>query len=461
MARPPLPQLVSIRIPRSGKDLEDSAPPDAGSTLHGNSQLPVEVLYIIFGLLQDSPKDWATAALVCRSWSDPALDELWRSLPSFLPLLKLVGPYLGRLPLDPASQTLPTSQAGDRYTRYATRVKEITFDDGPSPLDQTVLSSLVELLAEAYPGGTALPNLQKLYWRTGNARAVGLVQSFCPPSLERLSLIARSWEVPQDLVRQLVRSLSTHPNQFKAFELDMRFFEDDSAAMAAELETFIRSQPGSSWVPGRVPNSITPSYLLRENGMVLEGRVARGSTGEVMDSADLAPLLDCSLLEQLTLWFNAELGLDDQGIRRMGGAWTRLETLVLQAGEGINSIQMSCLVALAEVFPVLRHLEVPLDRSGGLPPANEVTARFKSLRNLVIVGGWIQVDEMPSVGEFLARVCGPEVKVNLSPSSLPYYNTSLEEETVQNNGEDNEQTKVMKSWMDIFHRAQEDPRRSE
>lgn len=31
------------------------------------------------------------AALTCRTWKDPALDQLWRDLESPLPLMKLLG----------------------------------------------------------------------------------------------------------------------------------------------------------------------------------------------------------------------------------------------------------------------------------------------------------------------------------------------------------------------------------
>ncbi|KIO26780.1 hypothetical protein M407DRAFT_23975 [Tulasnella calospora MUT 4182] len=175
---------------------------------------------------------------------------------------------------------------------------------------------------------------------------------------------------------------------------------------------------------------------------------------EVTDAADMEPLFDCPFLEHLTLWFNGGLDLDDQGIRRMGCAWTRLETVVLQA-DGFKTPPISCLVAFAESFPVLQRLESPFDRSGGLPPMNEITARFRCLRRLVIIGGWMYVDEMPSVAEFLARICGPDVRVYISDGTPP------EREKIRNKGEDNEQTEAMRAWMHVFHRAQEHPGGSE
>lgn len=52
--------------------------------------LPIELLSKIFE--KSDQKDCAAAAIVCRQWSNAALDELWRSLPSLMPLLNLLGP---------------------------------------------------------------------------------------------------------------------------------------------------------------------------------------------------------------------------------------------------------------------------------------------------------------------------------------------------------------------------------
>lgn len=139
-----------------------------------------------------------------------------------------------------------------------------------------------------------------------------------------------------------------------------------------------------------MPNSAAPLTVPRENDVSVEKKVlgtiakecpsllnlrisqSRYRIEEVMDGTDLAPLFDCPLLEHINLWFDGRLELDDQGIRQMGGAWTRLETLILHA-EYNNTTPISCLVALAESFPVLQRLESRFDRSRDLPPMNEVT----------------------------------------------------------------------------------------
>ncbi|KAG9050179.1 hypothetical protein FS837_007077 [Tulasnella sp. UAMH 9824] len=389
---------------------------------------------------------------------------------------------------NPGPWTLPTAQAWERLRRYATRVREVVFHDDSSPFDQDVLPELIGHLAEAHPHETVLPNLQNLCWKTNDRRTLDHVLSFCPPTLERISLIIRGWDVPKVLVEQLVCSLSTLPNLFKALEVDIRIYDAETPAMAVALETFIRSQPG-------LLELRLPRYPIQDHANVLAacrtasqlhtfsgrttcltkdeyrevlGMVAKDCPSlrhlmlnrwcnrldEVVDAADLAPLFDCPFLEHITLWFNAGLELDDQGIRRMGCAWINLETLILQT-EGFKTTPMSCLVAFAESFPVLQRLESPFDRSDGLPSMNEVTVRFRSLRKLVLIGDWIQVDEMPSVAEFLARVCSPEVRVNISLLCIPYYDTSLEEEMVLNKGGSDDQTRAIRHWMSIFHRAQE------
>ncbi|KAG8910396.1 hypothetical protein FRC00_008279, partial [Tulasnella sp. 408] len=382
-----------------------------------------------------SPKACAAAARVCRVWSDAALDELWRTLPSFYPLINLLGSssYLAELALDDAL-TLPTAQTWDRFTCYAARVREITCDFGSSPFEQNVIPKLIERLTQAYPGGIILPNLQKLCWKTNGPQTLQYVLSFCPLTLERISIIVHSGEaVPDDPIGQLVRSLATLPNVFKAFELDTGSFNIDTATMAVALETFVRSQPGllELSLPAEFPiqdhvevlaacrtalrlhtfsgMTVYPSKevyqevlaaIAKECPSLRNLKIGRWSRSiEVTDATDLAPLFDCSFLEDIILWFNGRLELDDQGIRRMGCAWNRLETLILHAGAS-NTTPISCLVAFAESFPVLKYLESGFDRSEGLPPINEVTAGFWSLRELVITGEWIYMDE---IAQFLAR----------------------------------------------------------
>lgn len=346
--------------------------------------------------------------------------------------------------------TLPTAQTWDRFTCYATRVREITCGFGPSPFEQNVIPKLIERLTQAYPGGTILPNLQKLCWKTEGPRTLDYVLSFCPPTLERISIIVRSGEaVPDDPIGQLIRSLSKLPNAFKAFELDTGSFDIETASMAVALETFVRSQPGllELRLPAEFPiqdhvDVLTAcrtaprlhtfrgmmAYPPKEVFQEVLGAIAKECPSlrnlrigrstlfieDVTDATDLAPLFDCSVLEDITLWFNWRLELDDQGIRRMGRAWNRLETLILYA-EGSNTTPISCLVAFAESFPVLKHLESGFDRSGGLPPINEVTARFWSLRRLVIMGEWRYGDE---IAEFLERVCSLEVRVFVFDGTL-------------------------------------------
>jgi len=47
-----------------------------------------EILHTIFALCTDV--DLAKAATVSKTWRDPALDTLWRTLPSYKPLLDII-----------------------------------------------------------------------------------------------------------------------------------------------------------------------------------------------------------------------------------------------------------------------------------------------------------------------------------------------------------------------------------
>ncbi|KAG8931664.1 hypothetical protein FRC01_000999 [Tulasnella sp. 417] len=48
-----------------------------------------EILDIIISFLDD--KDLLTAVLVCKAWGPTALDHLWRTLGSVIPLFRLLG----------------------------------------------------------------------------------------------------------------------------------------------------------------------------------------------------------------------------------------------------------------------------------------------------------------------------------------------------------------------------------
>ncbi|KIO24569.1 hypothetical protein M407DRAFT_26082 [Tulasnella calospora MUT 4182] len=86
-----------------------------------------ELLEMIIGNL--AAKDIVLAARVCRTWSEPALDRIWREMRSLVPLFSLVRPMTQQS--DGEWEFIGDIKDVDwaRYAVYAPRIREVVVRD--------------------------------------------------------------------------------------------------------------------------------------------------------------------------------------------------------------------------------------------------------------------------------------------------------------------------------------------
>ncbi|TFK58469.1 hypothetical protein BDN72DRAFT_966336, partial [Pluteus cervinus] len=108
---------------------------------HRVLQIP-ELLNIIFSYLTDN--EHITNALVCKKWSDVALDALWREVQNIQRLVRLLSPIItipnatGKQQRSYCFARPPEPQDWERFLKYSRRVRRLTYDDKKSNLHTTL-----------------------------------------------------------------------------------------------------------------------------------------------------------------------------------------------------------------------------------------------------------------------------------------------------------------------------------
>ncbi|KAG1870205.1 hypothetical protein DFJ58DRAFT_723102 [Suillus subalutaceus] len=110
-------------------------------------------------------------ALTCRTFEGPALDTLWRNLPSLEPLVKCIpmhiwgfsfrGEVILLRPID--------TKAWATFRKYASRVHSITQSGDPSPIIEHIR---IIMLSYPYPSSTMFPNLRCLAWNVDQTHLI-------------------------------------------------------------------------------------------------------------------------------------------------------------------------------------------------------------------------------------------------------------------------------------------------
>ncbi|OCH85173.1 hypothetical protein OBBRIDRAFT_798434 [Obba rivulosa] len=95
----------------------------------------------------------ARAARVCKAFSEPALDVLWRVMDDFIPLVKLV-----------VLDDFQNVACWERFHIYARRVREICYSDIPAGFRIMMDPAILVTLSHCNHGLPLLPSLQTLHW---------------------------------------------------------------------------------------------------------------------------------------------------------------------------------------------------------------------------------------------------------------------------------------------------------
>ncbi|KAG8922016.1 hypothetical protein FRC01_014602, partial [Tulasnella sp. 417] len=152
----------------------------------GNPLVLEEILKLVFQFADQRSR--VAASRVCQLWSGIALDELWRSLPTIFPLLKLF--TLRKLLLTPTNyhKNLLSSLAKadwDRFRKYALRVRSV----GSGHTGRADLPLDSAALVQMFGPSLLVPNLRTLSWRFIQSKNCISIVPFIGPKLESLVLV--------------------------------------------------------------------------------------------------------------------------------------------------------------------------------------------------------------------------------------------------------------------------------
>ncbi|KIO26782.1 hypothetical protein M407DRAFT_7665 [Tulasnella calospora MUT 4182] len=329
---------VSSSVARAGA-VERSYPPSQGS---GKSisvrrpttkkrggisasiqEIPLEVMGMIFVMLDQQA--CATACLVCRRWNSAALDELWRSLPSLVPLFGVLGPLVDT----------ETGRSWDLFKSYAARVRRLTYDDDDE-YGAVISTGLIIQAIAVHPGGI-LPNLRAFFGFgtslpvNDNAALSAALNTFLKNQSGLLEIRLPYYEIQDPATISAACQASP---QLRTFHGEMLDFTKKTFRTA--LSTFARRSA-----------SLRCVRLIRSES---EPR------GESICLTDIEPMLQLSVAEDIRLWLKCRLELKSTDIQQMGQAWKGLTSLALHSGE--PGIPLPHLVTFAQWFPALEQVGI-------------------------------------------------------------------------------------------------------
>ncbi|KAG8923292.1 hypothetical protein FRC01_012923 [Tulasnella sp. 417] len=375
-----------------------------------------------------------------------------------------------------------TEQSWDLFRSYAARVQSLTYDE-VEPSDG-ISNVLIARAFEVHPRGI-LPNLRAVDWHIAEP---GLRHplAFCPPSLKRMVLHLGDDESLTESAKRLLCDLSsslTNRLKYLKFGTSSSSFQD--AELATALAAFLNVQNGLlelklshyliqdtvvvSTVCQASPHLRTFSAdvldVTREMFQEILGALARRSeslrcvwltrTGsdlwdETISLADIEPMLQLTVIEDIRLWLEGKLELTPLDIRQMGQAWLGLTSLILHPYGG-PGIPLPHLATFAQWFPALQRFAASFDCPEDIPSADEVSSRFKSLFRLT----WLHAQIADSqrvrarVAEFLAVVLGPKAELRFRKYGPDSYQT-LNEVSPWEAGSGN---KELQDLIDAFYRV--------
>ncbi|KIO31006.1 hypothetical protein M407DRAFT_19888 [Tulasnella calospora MUT 4182] len=403
-----------------------------------------------------NPSTTATLARVCRNWNDLVIDQLWSSLPSLLPLLRIL------LPLVVVGDALDFDRkAGPpNWTRFwvlAPKVRRLRHvDQLAGYTTNTQLSGRISpnvipylLQQQSWTGRLfILPNLARLEWSVNWEYSLFQLCHFLSPALRHL-IISIGKHVPIDQVIQNLEYLAAlPPTNVRLLSISASYSEPNpGVGVASAVASFIKCQPTllalelpSIWTRGEIVGSLirhsTLEYLdlllccdtLPELRSLLE-LLARQcpriyyftynlplSFPQLTPRDAIEPLLLCRRLRQLQIFHKNGLSVGSDDIKKMAQAWREMEVLRLCASAADTTpmgTPLALLLEFAEEFsPCLRRLALNFVFDGELPTLDVVWASFPRLE---VLGVGTSKPESTAqaivIAEFLTSVCSEQTEL--------------------------------------------------
>ncbi|KIO31004.1 hypothetical protein M407DRAFT_19886 [Tulasnella calospora MUT 4182] len=434
-------------------NLNDTSDGKSNRERHPSLDIP-EILVNIFSKCDRSTN--AVSSLVCQTWNDFAVEQLWSSLPSLLPLLRILLPLVI---IDDAFDF--NREAGPpnwkRFWALASRVRKLTQIDthkgdtseSPTQLTGRISPSVLPylLLHLSWTGQQfLLPKLGRLEWSANWEHSMPQLCHFISPTLRDLT-IRLDKSFPADRAVRTLHSLASLP-PLNITTLIISIDHQDVPShllVASAVASFIKAQPAlvtlnlsSLWTRGEFMDGLTQYSSLLSLELVLRFDMPwdLGSFLKLVARQcpcvqrliytlptrfplltplhAIKPLLSCHMLRELQIFHQGGLSVDSDDIKGMGQAWRNMEGLQLGAGAfATNSVgtPLVLLLEFAEEFsPSLRWLALNFSCDGDLPTADAVWASFPRLEVLG-VGRSKPGSKALVIGEFLVSVCSEQTQL--------------------------------------------------
>ncbi|KIO31351.1 hypothetical protein M407DRAFT_220508 [Tulasnella calospora MUT 4182] len=187
--------LITAMANKPGPENE----PDSGESEAMRETNPLLIPEILIRILEfANPGEKATAARVCRRWSDPALEALWQDLPDLGPFLKIFV-----LLKDITTPRMSPAATLERIKSYSARVRTLRFKSSNSSIHEDDIAEVYRALCNgtlqqylpmvSLPSSGVFPNLRTLEWTARQRQdhgkdALGAVSHFICPSLKHLHI---------------------------------------------------------------------------------------------------------------------------------------------------------------------------------------------------------------------------------------------------------------------------------
>ncbi|KIO32396.1 hypothetical protein M407DRAFT_18707 [Tulasnella calospora MUT 4182] len=282
-----------------------------------------------------------TCALVCKLWSEVALDELWKHLDSVFPLLELVMSLellrnLG-LRVPDASQILSSKLSDADWSRfhyYSRKVRSISYDHEkryrPNSITPAIGPEAIAMLCLHHPSGLEmLPRLETLKWSTNGSTT---------PILPFLSSRVKSLEVEltggSQSVDDFFRALAGRTPHLTNFHLK-------TLTAVKDIEPSLRKAIGT-WK--KLETLILPPYYLRPSIVGLVASLPNLKTLE-HDYTCHPPYDEAAMLQELpenafpeldSFGFNSNPPSAQRLALKYSGLFTRLTSINIDAANSVG-----------------------------------------------------------------------------------------------------------------------------
>ncbi|KIO24573.1 hypothetical protein M407DRAFT_26086 [Tulasnella calospora MUT 4182] len=448
--------------PGLANDLQLQAASDHGGALvvtpgpfYSPVQIP-ELVEEVFSHLCN--QDLLSPARVCKTWSDSALNRLWRNLLSPFPLLSLIGPIQFQNGND--MDFIHDIHGADwsRYAFSAHRIRSIyltwhthvsvralkrfneciplhlttslvasiaTYSHTPSPLPRHVVPFISQSVKELVLrfSYSAQPSLDSTVVQSMLA-AVGAAAALPNSSLEELELGLPSHTTDTYICVAIAKCLEKHRSTIAKlalnFPIDYQVWSSIcnlprlrelavSPFHLSELGIYARITP-------MIQELVRAQPLLERFHISLLASGLEPPEGPDLYRNIIRQLLGLHSLRSIAVYATAPLLLSENDIREMGVSWPHIQAVRLQprifwsgAPFQLAETNLSTLASFLRHFPCLKELDLSL-RCHSLPPA-EQPVLTPVLRVLDVGGSPVPRADIEQVAAYLASVLPPTTHV--------------------------------------------------